>query len=308
MILADAAHVLAADGGAMPTGEKVAFWVIAPVALGGAIGMVLARNAIHSALFLVCTMFSLGIAYVLQSGPFIGVVQIIVYTGAIMILFLFVLMLVGRDASDSMVETLRGQRVAAAVLGLGFACLVGAAIYRGARDIPAKGIANVNTSVTDIAAKLFHDYVFAFELTSALLITAAVGAMVLAHVERPPGGKITQRDLVRQRFRGPRPSPLPGPGVFATSNSIATPALLPDGTVAPGSVSHLVEPNLAGVLARPEPETGGADVAGTGAPVASLSGSTPGADPTGVAPTDSAAPGSSGRTRGGAVPPGGSQA
>jgi NADH-quinone oxidoreductase subunit J len=155
------------------------------------------------------------------------------------------------------VETLRGQRVAAAVFGLGFAGLVGAAIYRGTRDIPAKGIANVNTSVSDIAAKLFHDYVFAFELTSALLITAAVGAMVLAHVERPPGGRVTQRDLARRRFHGPRPSPLPGPGVFATSNSIATPALLPDGTIAPGSVSHLVEPNLAGVVAKPELETGG---------------------------------------------------
>jgi NADH-quinone oxidoreductase subunit J len=186
-------------------------------------------------------------------------VQIIVYTGAIMILFLFVLMLVGRDSSDSMVETLRGQRVAAVLLGFGFAGMVGAAIYRGARDIPVKGIANVNTSVSDIAAKLFHDYVFAFELTSALLITAAVGAMVLAHVERPRTGRVTQRELARQRFRGPRPSPLPGPGVFATSNSIATPALLPDGTIAPGSVSNLVEPNLAGVVAMPELERGGAD-------------------------------------------------
>jgi NADH-quinone oxidoreductase subunit J len=111
--------------------------------------------------------------------------------------------------------------------------------------------------VTDIAAKLFHDYVFAFELTSALLITAAVGAMVLAHVERPRGTRVTQRDLARQRFRGGRPSPLPGPGVFATSNSIATPALLPDGSVAPGSVSHLVEPNMAGVVAKPELEPGG---------------------------------------------------
>src|SRR5215207_1082252 len=109
MILADAATTLAAAAGDAPTGEKVAFWLLAPVALGGAIGMVLARNAIHSALFLVCTMFSLGIFYVLQAGPFIGMVQIIVYTGAIMILFLFVLMLVGRDASDSVVETLRGQ-------------------------------------------------------------------------------------------------------------------------------------------------------------------------------------------------------
>ena len=95
---------------AVSTGEAVAFWILAPFALLGAIGMVAARNAVHSALFLVVTMLVLGVFYVVQSGPFIGMVQIIVYTGAIMMLFLFVLMLVGRDASDSVIETLRGQR------------------------------------------------------------------------------------------------------------------------------------------------------------------------------------------------------
>jgi NADH-quinone oxidoreductase subunit J len=294
-----------AVGSQMSSGESVVFVVLGIASLFGAVGMVLARNAIHSALFLVLTMLSLGVLYFVQQGPFLGVVQIIVYTGAIMILFLFVLMLVGRDSSDSVVETLRGQRVAAVVIGLGFAGLVGAAVYRGARDIPAKGIANVNTSVSDIAAKLFQDYVFAFELTSALLITAAVGAMVLAHVERPRSEKITQRAMSRERFRSGRPSPLPGPGVYATSNSIATPALLPDGSIAPGSVSHLVEPNLSGVMHRPEVPAAEADVVGTGTPVASLPGG--GAvDPAGVAPTDTAAPGSSGRTR--TVPSDGSPA
>ena len=99
------------------TGEAVVFWVLGPIALAGALGMVLARNAIHSALFLVNTMLALGVFYVVQEAPFLGAVQIIVYTGAIMILFLFVLMMVGRDSSDSVVETLRGQRVAATVLG-----------------------------------------------------------------------------------------------------------------------------------------------------------------------------------------------
>jgi NADH-quinone oxidoreductase subunit J len=245
-----AAPTVLAAANQMSTAESTIFVVLGIVSLAGGIGMVLARNAIHSALFLVMTMLSLGVFYFVQQGPFLGAVQIIVYTGAIMILFLFVLMLVGRDSSDSMVETLRGQRVAAVVLGIGFAVLIGVAVYRGARDIPAKGIANVNNSVADIAARLFGSYVFAFELTSALLITAAVGAMVLAHVERPRGSKITQRQMAEQRFRGDRPSPLPGPGVFANANSIATPALLPDGSVAPGSVSHLVEPNLAPLIGR----------------------------------------------------------
>jgi NADH-quinone oxidoreductase subunit J len=162
--------------------------------------------------------------------------------------------------------------------------------------------------VSDIAAKLFHDYVFAFELTSALLITAAVGAMVLAHVERPRGQRASQKDLARQRFQGGRPSPLPGPGVFATSDSIATPALLPDGTVAPGSVSHLVEPNLTGANLTgamvPAGVRGGADVVGTATPVVSLPGSRPEVDPIGISPTDTAAPGSSGRQRGATSPPG----
>ncbi|MBI1759745.1 MAG: NADH-quinone oxidoreductase subunit J [Actinobacteria bacterium] len=249
---------LLAAAGDMSTGESTVFVVLGIAAVVGAVGMVLARNAVHSALFLVLTMLSLGVFYFVQQAPFLGVVQIIVYTGAIMILFLFVLMLIGRDSVDSMVETLPGQRTAAVVLGLAFAGLVGATVYRGVRDITPRGIPDVNNSVPVIAAALFHDYVFAFELTSALLITAAVGAMVLAHVERPAGTRQTQRDLARARFRGGRPQPLPGPGVFATSNSIGTPALLPDGTVARESISRLVEPNLAVVAARAELTSGGA--------------------------------------------------
>jgi len=219
-------------------GEAVTFWILAPIALAGAIGMVLARNAVHCALFLVMTMFSLGVFYAVQQGPFIGMVQIIVYTGAIMILFLFVLMLVGRDASDSIVETLRGQRVAAAVLGIGFAALVTAALARALSTVQGIGTskelgakAGYSDNVDEIAGLLFTDYVFAFEITSALLITAAVGAMVLAHVERTKEERVSQRDLSRRRFRdGSYPGPLPGPGVLATSNSVVTPALLPDGT------------------------------------------------------------------------------
>jgi NADH-quinone oxidoreductase subunit J len=231
----------------LSTAEAVTFWILGPIALAGAFGTVLARNAIHSALFLVMTMGSLGAFYFVQEAPFLGAVQIIVYTGAIMILFLFVLMLVGRDSSDSILETLRGQRGAAAVLGIAFAGLAGGALYRALDDTALVGLAAVNAdgaNVIRVAELLFTKYLFAFELTSALLITAAVGAMVLAHIEREPGERRTQRQLARQRLRSDRPQPLPGPGVFATSDSIATPALLPDGSVAPDSVSRLVEPHL----------------------------------------------------------------
>ncbi len=246
----------------LSTGESVVFWILAPIALAGAFGTVLARNAVHSAMFLVMTMACLGAFYFVQEAPFLGVVQIIVYTGAIMILFLFVLMLVGRDSSDSIVETLRGQRWAATLLGIGFAGLAAGGLYRALDETPLAGLAGVNANggnVNAVAEVLFTKYLFAFELTSALLITAAVGAMVLAHVEREPGERRGQRQLSRERVRSGRPQPLPGPGVFATHNSIATPALLPDGTISPDSLSRLVEPAIPaepGLGIRPDLESG----------------------------------------------------
>jgi NADH-quinone oxidoreductase subunit J len=232
----------------MSTGESVSFWVLGPLALFGALGMIFAKNAVHSALFLVLTMLSLGVLYMVQQAPFLGFVQIIVYTGAIMMLFLFVLMLVGRDSSDSVVEVLRGQRFVATVLGIGLAALVVAAVARSLTTVTPVGLIGEqanggNGNVENIGRSIFTDWLFPFELTSALLITAAVGAMVLGYVDRHTRGRKTQRELVEARFRGEhdRPSPLPGPGVFATSSSVATPALLPDGSVAPESLSRLID-------------------------------------------------------------------
>ena len=236
------------------TGEAVVFWILGPVALAGALGMVFSRNAVHSALWLVLTMLSLGVFYVVQDAPFLGAVQVIVYTGAIMILFLFVLMLVGRDSSDSVVETLRGQRIAATLLGIGFAGLVGAGIARATEGLPVTGLdgaQGADGNIQAIAALLFSRYLLAFEVTSALLITAAVGAMVLAHIEREPGSRQSQKDLSRARFLGERPSTLPGPGVYARANSVAVPARLPDGGVAPGSVGTGLEPQVVDELPRP---------------------------------------------------------
>jgi NADH-quinone oxidoreductase subunit J len=235
-------EVLAAAG-SVSAGEAATFAVLAPIAFGCALAMVLARNAVHSALFLVVTMLCLGVFYILQAGPFIGFVQIIVYTGAIMMLFLFVLMLVGRDSSDSIIETLRGQRIAAVVLGVGFAGLMGTGVARALRGVDAAGLdrANAGGNVEGIANALFTRYVFAFEVTSALLITAAVGAVLLAHVQRRREDRIGQPERMRARFAaGNYPAPKAGPGVFATSNSIATPAMLPDGTPSERSISPIL--------------------------------------------------------------------
>lgn len=236
--------VLAAAAGEMSGGEQVVFWILAPLAVIGGIGMVWARNAVHSALWLVLTMMSLGVFYVIQAGPFIGVAQIIVYTGAIMMLFLFVLMLVGRDAADSLIETLRGQRIAALLLGVGFAGLVGAGTYRAMRDGPDPvnfSDEAVRGNVNGVAAEIFTKYVFAFEVTSALLITAAVGAMLLAHIEKSKDERPGQPELMRRRFLpGSYPAPKPGPGVYATSDSVSTPAVLPDGGFAERSVPKIM--------------------------------------------------------------------
>jgi len=235
-------------------GETVVFWVLGPIALAGALGMVFSRNAVHSALWLVQTMLCLGVFYVVQEAPFLGAVQIIVYTGAIMILFLFVLMMVGRDSSDSVVETLRGQRIAAAVLGVGFAGLVGAGIARATRGLPLVGLEEAQGeggNIPGIARLLFTDYLLAFEVTSALLITAAVGAMVLAHIEREPGSRQSQKELSRARFLTARPQTLPGPGVYARANSVAAPGLLPDGSVTPESFATGIEPQDVDQMPRP---------------------------------------------------------
>ena len=223
---------------ASDTGEVVGFWVLAPLAVIAATAMVFAKNAVHAALFLAGVMLSFAGLYALLDAPFLAAVQIIVYTGAILMLFLFVLMLVGVDSSDSLVETLRGQRVAAFVVGLGFAGLLIGAIGGAVTDDRGPGLAQANAdgNVVGIARLLFTKYVFAFETTSALLITAALGAMVLAHKERIIP-RSTQKQLSRARFASAHPFPLPGPGVFATHDSIATGALLPDGSVAPDSLA-----------------------------------------------------------------------
>jgi NADH-quinone oxidoreductase subunit J len=250
----------APDPGAVSTGEAVVFWILGPIALLGALGMVIARNAVHSALALVGTMFSLAVFYIVQQAPFLGFVQIIVYTGAIMMLFLFVLMLVGRDSSDSVVEVLRGQRLTALLLGLGLAVLLVAALGRSLTTVTPRGLPadgpGYSGNVTGLGAKIFTEYLFAFELTSALLITAALGAMVLAYAQGRSHVKRGQRATVEARLRGEhdRISPLPGPGVYATGNSVAVPAVLPDGSIAPESISAIIDATpVRGVEDEPAP-------------------------------------------------------
>ncbi|MCQ0024242.1 NADH-quinone oxidoreductase subunit J [Streptomyces somaliensis DSM 40738] len=213
------------------TGEAVQFWVLGTVAVIGALCTVLMRKAVHSALCLAGTMVVLAVFYLANGAYFLGVVQVVVYTGAIMMLFLFVVMLVGVTAADSLKETIRGQRWLALLCGLGFGTLLIAGIGRASLDtFEGLGTANAGGNVEGLAELLFTRYVFAFEITGALLITATVGAMVLTHRERTERAR-TQRELAEQRVReGTQVPPLPAPGVYARHNAVDVPGLLPDGT------------------------------------------------------------------------------
>jgi NADH-quinone oxidoreductase subunit J len=225
------------------TMEAVTFWVLGTLAVLGAIAVVAAPKAVYSAIFLAITMIILAVLYIAQDALFLGIVQVVVYTGAVMMLFLFVLMLIGVDSSDSLVETIRGQRMAAVCAGLAFGLL----LIAGIGNVSVAGFtgltqANGAGNVEGLAALIFTRYLWAFELTSALLITATLGAMVLTHRERLEVRK-SQREMAIERFAaGGHPTPMPNPGVFARHNAVDTAALLPDGSDAKTSVSSALPP------------------------------------------------------------------
>lgn len=222
-----------------------AFYILAPIMVLAALGVLVVRKAVHAALLLAVVMISLAVLYAVLEAPFLFAVQIVVYTGAIMMLFLFVVMLVGVDASDSLVETIRGQRVLAFVAGL----VLLVVFTLGLTQISLGAVvgleeANSGGNIQGLADVLFSRYVVLFEIVAALLVTAAMGAMVLAHRERLTP-KATQADLAAQRLRdyadhGAHLGPLPAPGVYARHNAVDTPALLPDGTPAESSVSRVL--------------------------------------------------------------------
>ena len=228
------------------TGEVILFWALAPLTVLAALGMLLVKKAVHSAILLAFVMIALAVFYLVQDAPFLGVVQIVVYTGAVMMLFLFILMLVGVDSSDSLVENIKGLRGVAIFTSLAFAATLTSLIARATtgRDPVGLELANGEGNVQGLAGLIFGEYVWAFEIISALLITAALGAMVLAHTQKSPEARLSQRVRSTARFRGESigsAAGLPGSGVFARHNAVDVPALLPDGTPSDLSISNLLE-------------------------------------------------------------------
>jgi NADH-quinone oxidoreductase subunit J len=248
-------HPLILAGSAAETTRLVAYWILAIVSVAAAIAMVLARRAVHCAVLLAVVMLSLAGLYVMLGAPFLAFVQIIVYTGAVLMLFLFVLMIVGITAADSIIETIRGQRMWAALSGIALLVLLSLVIGHAEIGPAAPNSAKFgNGNVTTLANLIFTKYLYPFEVTSALLIIAAIGAMVLAHRERTTP-KPTQRELAARRIASGRPTPLPGPGTYAQHNAADMPALLPDGSQSELSVSPVLS-GRSGEAARELPGGG----------------------------------------------------
>jgi NADH-quinone oxidoreductase subunit J len=185
--------------------DNVVFWVFAPIAVAAAVAMLLTRSVIYAALLLVVNFGCIAVMYLLLDAPFLFAVQIIVYAGAIMVLFLFVIMLLGVDRIDVRSEQLFLQRPLAVVLGIGFVAEVTAAIRAGigfSTHAP-EGFDQLQQggNTQAIAAVLFRDYFFPFEATSILLIIAAIAAMVLAQRKLRA---VTEAEIDERRRSGVR--------------------------------------------------------------------------------------------------------
>jgi len=222
----------------------VTFWVCGVIMVILALGMVTARKTVHSALCLAGVMVALGILYASLSAPFLFVAQLIVYTGSVMMLFLFTMMLIGIDSAEKLKETIKGQRVASIIVVIALAALLIVTIGHGIIGTPA-GVADLNEqaggNAQALAGVLFGRFAVAFEAASALVIIAALAAMVLSHADKPVP-KERQRDKVARRLReyatdGTTLTPEPSPGVYANHNAATYPALLPSGQGAPESVA-----------------------------------------------------------------------
>ncbi|WP_315098112.1 NADH-quinone oxidoreductase subunit J [uncultured Cellulomonas sp.] len=229
------------ESGETTTAEAVLFWTLGPIMVLAALSLLFAKKAVHAALSVIVVMISLAFLYVAQDAVFLGVVQVVVYTGAVMMLFVFVLMLVGVDSSDSLVETIRGQRWIGLLAGVGLGVVLAGVVGRASYGRPF-GLSGekADQNPTALAHIVFGQYVFAFEVVGALLVTAALGALVLTHRQRLTP-RVGQRERADARMAaGEILTPLPAPGVYAGHNAMDVPALGPDGEPIEISVSRVL--------------------------------------------------------------------
>lgn len=213
------------------TGEVILFWCVAVVMVVGALGVLFFKKAAYAAISMIAVMLGLSLLYFALGAPFLGAVQVVVYTGAIMMLFLFVLMMIGVGASDEYQRQRRGAIVGAVLLALGLAViLIGVLAHTTMPDaVGIDGDPYSNKPITQIAVSLFSEHWLSMELAGMLLITSAIGAMLLTHTDRL-GPAIGQRSTAEAKMRafadtGRHIGQLPAPGVYAQSNAVDVPAL-----------------------------------------------------------------------------------
>ncbi|QQB45561.1 NADH-quinone oxidoreductase subunit J [Corynebacterium glucuronolyticum] len=226
---------------------QISSWILAAVIIAGAIGMVMCKELIHSALCLLLVMVGVAIEYATMGAPFVFVVQIVVYAGAVMVMILFIVMMVGArgEAADGeKTATGTSHTVLTGVAAIALLALIGIAVNMSTLTAP-RGMSEANAehggNVAGLGVEIFNKYVVGFEVLSALLIVAAVGAMIMIFRVRAVK-RSTQRELSQARFRaykerGINVGPLAASGVYADSNAMDVPALLPDGSELKTSVN-----------------------------------------------------------------------
>ena len=226
-------------------GESILFGVVAVIAVVCALGVLTAKRAVYAAVNMIMIMICLATLYIANSAPFLGAVQIVVYTGAVMMLVLFVIMLVGVAADESIADTVSGHKLLSSLMGLGLVITLVTALMRSQLVGPAKFSAEIaDDSIGSLAKVLFNDYATVMELTGLLLITAALGALTLTHREsatkRRGQAQVAKDKLEAYAKRGEHPGQKPFSGVYATTNSAAAPAVDASGKLLDESVSRVL--------------------------------------------------------------------
>lgn len=228
------------------SGEIILFVLLTVIMLAAGIyGLLITRHAVHSAASMIIIMVGLAFMYTMLEAPFMGVVQVAVYTGAILMMFLFVLMMIGVDASEDAKDILPAQRIIAGVAAVGMLIVIAGAILATKTHEP-EGLkaANGDSNPSAVAAGIFGSHLITMELAGALLVVAALGAMILTHREslRRPA---TQEEIVEGKMRayaeeGRHPGQKPTTGVYAESNSAANPALSAGGKFLDDAVPRML--------------------------------------------------------------------
>ncbi|WP_159717052.1 MULTISPECIES: NADH-quinone oxidoreductase subunit J [Actinomyces] len=252
--------------GAVTLGETILFGVVALVTIACGIGLLTAKRAVAAAVNMIVIMIGLAILYIANEAPFLGVTQVVVYTGAIMTLVLFVIMLVGVGGEEPVGATSsRSQVPLIALVGVALAGALGVTVWRTPLPRPA-GLGSASDPA-ELAAALFSRHVVTMELTAMLLIVAALGALTLTHRQRirprRSQATIAQEKLRDYAIKGTHPGQRPMPGVYAATNSAAAPALDADGTAVEESIPRVLRARELGYeLAEVSPETAAAARAG----------------------------------------------